>query len=92
MALSQNSLMVPKFGIVKSIFYRAPPYRFTTYQDARRDRLFETNILRVSPVKHLLVVVSHIKKNYFNGALSHSVTELLNLRLTDVTRLNFFEV
>ena len=26
-------------------------YRFTTYQDARRVRLFETNILRVSPVK-----------------------------------------
>ena len=35
------------------------PYRFTTYQDARRVRLvdgLETNILRVSPVKLCLVI------------------------------------
>ena len=36
-------------------------YRFTTYQDARRVRLvdgliFETNILRVSPVKVAIVL------------------------------------
>ena len=43
------------------IVYRGNYYRFTTYQDARRVRLvdgliFETNILRVSPV--ILRVIS----------------------------------
>ena len=55
---------------------QAAPYRFTTYQDARRVRLvdgliFETNILRVSPVKprptakrHMFLMVINYK-SYF---------------------------
>ena len=46
---------VPTVHVRRMVFN----YRFTTYQDARRVRLdgliFETNILRVSPVKFLSV-------------------------------------
>ena len=43
------------------MFMRICCYRFTTYQDARRVRLvdgliFETNILRVSPVKFVVAI------------------------------------
>ena len=70
-------------SILRSSARHSSAYRFTTYQDARRVRLvdgliFETNILRVSPVK-----VAHIADlreallDARRGTVTHRATKLL---------------
>ena len=58
-------------------------YRFTTYQDARRVRLvdgcliFETNILRVSPVKKCPRVTGMTMKTLIPGPSGHILNFIL---------------
>ena len=71
-------------------------YKFTTYQDARRVRfvdglIFETNIIRVSPVKSIVALQSNYLNGYVDIVNQRNLTKFVDFRRISLTYLRFLE-